>query len=81
VTDLRAERKGESRLTAIASKNSYSFSGEPYETCNIGAGAIGGLVGTVLASIGEDVVVIVRAEKLAAYRATCRWSVPLASKQ
>jgi 2-dehydropantoate 2-reductase len=33
----------------------------------LGAGAIGGLVGTVLASIGEDVVVIVRAEKLAAY--------------
>jgi len=31
----------------------------------LGAGAIGGLVGTVLGSLGEDVTVIVRPEKLA----------------
>jgi 2-dehydropantoate 2-reductase len=35
----------------------------------LGAGAIGGLVGTVLASLGEDVTVIVRAEKLSSYPA------------
>ena len=33
----------------------------------LGAGAIGGLVGTVLSSLGEDVAVVVRAEKLASY--------------
>jgi 2-dehydropantoate 2-reductase len=33
----------------------------------LGAGAIGGLVGTALASIGEDITVIVRPEKLASY--------------
>jgi 2-dehydropantoate 2-reductase len=33
----------------------------------LGAGAIGGLVGTVLGSLGEDVTVIVRPEKLAGY--------------
>ncbi len=33
----------------------------------LGAGAIGGLVGTVLGSMGEDVTVIVRPEKLAGY--------------
>ncbi|HKM89862.1 MAG TPA: ketopantoate reductase family protein [Candidatus Acidoferrales bacterium] len=33
----------------------------------LGAGAIGGLVGTALASLGEDVTVIVRPENLAAY--------------
>jgi 2-dehydropantoate 2-reductase len=36
----------------------------------LGAGAIGGLIGTVLASLGEDVTVIVRAEKLSSYPAT-----------
>jgi 2-dehydropantoate 2-reductase len=36
----------------------------------LGAGAIGGLIGTVLASLGEDVAVIVRAEKLSSYPAT-----------
>jgi len=35
----------------------------------LGAGAIGGLVGTVLASLGEDVTVVVRPEKLASYPA------------
>jgi 2-dehydropantoate 2-reductase len=34
-----------------------------------GAGAIGGLVGTVLSSLGEDVTVVVRPEKLAGYPA------------
>ncbi len=33
----------------------------------LGAGAIGGLVGTVLGSLGEDITVIVRPEKLAGY--------------
>src|SRR5208282_5373289 len=33
----------------------------------LGAGAIGGLVGTVLASLGENVTVVVRAEKLPSY--------------
>ncbi len=34
----------------------------------LGAGAIGGLVGTALASLGEDVTVIVRSETLPAFR-------------
>ncbi len=33
----------------------------------LGAGAIGGLVGTALASLGEDVTVVVRAERLSGY--------------
>ena len=33
----------------------------------LGAGAIGGLVGAALASLGEDVTVIVRPESLAEY--------------
>ncbi len=33
----------------------------------LGAGAIGGLVGTTLASLGEDVTMVVRPEKLASY--------------
>src|SRR5271165_5069819 len=33
----------------------------------LGAGAIGGLVGTALASLGEDVTVVVRPERLAEY--------------
>src|SRR5450755_1171539 len=33
----------------------------------LGAGAIGGLIGTMLSSLGDDVVVVVRPEKLAAY--------------
>jgi 2-dehydropantoate 2-reductase len=33
----------------------------------LGAGAIGGLVGTALASLGEDITMIVRPEKLAEY--------------
>ena len=36
----------------------------------LGAGAIGGLVGTALASLGEDVTVVVRPEKLPSYPAT-----------
>jgi len=35
----------------------------------LGAGAIGGLVGTTLSSLGEDVTVVVRPEKLASYPA------------
>src|SRR5271157_135809 len=33
----------------------------------LGAGAIGGLVGTVLSSLGEEVTMVVRPEKLSAY--------------
>jgi 2-dehydropantoate 2-reductase len=33
----------------------------------LGAGAIGGLVGTALASLGEDITIVVRPEKLASY--------------
>ncbi len=33
----------------------------------LGAGAVGGLVGTVLSSLGEDVTMVVRPEKLSAY--------------
>jgi len=35
----------------------------------LGAGAIGGLIGTALSSLGENVYVVVRAEKLASYPA------------
>ncbi|MFI5117470.1 MAG: ketopantoate reductase family protein [Terriglobales bacterium] len=35
----------------------------------LGAGAIGGLIGTVLGSLGEDITVIVRPERLAGYPA------------
>ena len=35
----------------------------------LGAGAIGGLIGTVLSSLGEDVCMVVRPEKLATYPA------------
>ena len=35
----------------------------------LGTGAVGGLIGTVLASLGEDVTVVVRPEKLASYPA------------
>ena len=35
----------------------------------LGAGAIGGLVGTAIASLGEGVTVLVRAERLAGYPA------------
>jgi 2-dehydropantoate 2-reductase len=35
----------------------------------LGAGAIGGLIGTALSSLGEDVTVVVRAERLASYPA------------
>jgi 2-dehydropantoate 2-reductase len=35
----------------------------------LGAGAIGGLLGTVLSSLGEDVTVVVRPEKLSSYPA------------
>jgi 2-dehydropantoate 2-reductase len=47
---------------------SYSFPGSAeMKHAILGAGAIGGLVGTVLASLGEDVTVVVRPEKLASY--------------
>ncbi len=35
----------------------------------LGAGAIGGLIGTVLSSLGEDITVVVRPEKLPSYPA------------
>ncbi len=43
----------------------------------LGAGAIGGLVGTVLASLGEDVTVVVRPEKLASYPANLTLERPV----
>ena len=45
----------------------------------LGAGAIGGLIGTVLASLGEDVTVIVRADKLASYPANLTLERPSGS--
>lgn len=46
----------------------------------LGAGAIGGLVGTALASLGEDVTVLVRPEKLASYPANLTLERPAGSK-
>jgi 2-dehydropantoate 2-reductase len=43
----------------------------------LGAGAIGGLVGTAMASLGEDVSVVVRAEKLASYPRELQLERPL----
>ena len=45
----------------------------------LGAGAIGGLIGTVLASLGEDVTVVVRPEKLASYPASLSLERPSGS--
>jgi 2-dehydropantoate 2-reductase len=42
----------------------------------LGVGAIGGLLGTALASVGEDVVLIVRPEQLAIYPRTLVWERP-----
>jgi 2-dehydropantoate 2-reductase len=70
VTDYRSHRKDESRTLMAASKSTvaYRFSGESrMKHAILGAGAIGGLVGATLASIGEDVTVIVRPEKLPSY--------------
>jgi 2-dehydropantoate 2-reductase len=71
VTDFRAQRKGESKWGLPASKTdeTHWLSGAAMKMKHaiLGAGAIGGLVGTALASVGEDVTVIVRPEKLATY--------------
>ncbi len=45
----------------------------------LGVGAIGGLIGTVLSSLGEDVTVVVRAEKLASYPADLTLERPTGS--
>jgi len=45
----------------------------------LGAGAIGGLIGTALASLGEDVTVVVRPEKLASYPANLMLERPSGS--
>jgi 2-dehydropantoate 2-reductase len=45
----------------------------------LGAGAIGGLVGTVLSSLGEDVTVVVRPEKLSSYPANLTLERPSGS--
>lgn len=45
----------------------------------LGAGAIGGLIGTVLSSLGEDVTVVVRPEKLASYPANLSLERPSGS--
>ncbi len=45
----------------------------------LGAGAIGGLVGTVLSSLGEEVTVVVRPEKLSSYPANLTLERPSGS--
>jgi len=45
----------------------------------LGAGAIGGLIGSALASLGEDVILIVRPEKLSAYPETLTLERPSAT--
>src|SRR5271169_1203 len=45
----------------------------------LGAGAIGGLIGTVLSSLGEDVTVVVRPEKLGSYPANLTLERPSGS--
>ncbi len=45
----------------------------------LGAGAIGGVVGTAVASLGEDVTVVVRPEKLASYPANLTLERPSGS--
>src|ERR1039458_8705282 len=70
VTDSWLQRKGGSRLAVGASKTSVAYS-FPWSVgmkhAILGAGAIGGLVGTVLSSLGEEVTVVVRPEKLPDY--------------
>src|ERR1035438_5140318 len=70
VTDSWLQRKGGSRLAVGASKTSVAYS-FPWSVgmkhAILGAGAIGGLVGTVLSSLGEEVTVVVRLEKLPSY--------------
>ena len=57
-------------MTAHKTDVSYSFRGSAgMKHAILGAGAIGGLVGTALASLGEDVTVVVRPEKLPSYPA------------
>src|SRR5208282_1323838 len=72
VTESQAQRKGGSRSTLAASKTTVSYSSHRsgyMKHAILGAGAIGGLVGAVLSSLGEDVTVVVRAEKLSSYPA------------
>jgi 2-dehydropantoate 2-reductase len=72
VTDLEAQRKGGSRQMGAASYNCdvvIGFKGAVMKHAILGAGAIGGLIGTVLSSLGEDITVVVRADKLASYPA------------
>jgi 2-dehydropantoate 2-reductase len=47
----------------------FSAGGAGMEHAILGAGAIGGLVGTALASLGEDVTVLVRPERVPGYPA------------
>jgi 2-dehydropantoate 2-reductase len=72
VTDFWAQRKGASRPVVRASKPRHRivFSGVRMKHAILGTGAIGGLIGTVLGSLGEDITVVVRAEKLASYPAS-----------
>jgi 2-dehydropantoate 2-reductase len=65
---------------ASKTSTSYSFSGSAsMKHAILGAGAIGGLIGTVLASLGEDVTVVVRPEKLASYPANLSLERPSGS--
>lgn len=74
VTDSQAPRKGESPRFKVwwsqRAKLTYRivFSwGVGMKHAILGAGAIGGLAGTALASLGEEVTMVVRLEKLASY--------------
>jgi len=69
VTDFWGQRKGESKSRMPASKTdeTHLLLGAAMKHAILGAGAIGGLVGTALGSIGEDVTMIVRAARLANY--------------
>ena len=55
-------------VTACEINVSYSFlRGLGMKHAILGAGAVGGLAGTALASLGKDVTVVVRPEKLASW--------------
>jgi ketopantoate reductase len=59
---------------------SYSFLGRVrMRHAILGAGAVGGLIGTVLSSLGEDVTVMVRPEKMASYPANLTLERPSGS--
>jgi 2-dehydropantoate 2-reductase len=67
VTDSAAQRKdGVGGINKLSCRIVFAR-GAGMRHGVLGVGAIGGLMSTVLASLGEDVTVVVRAEKLASY--------------